>query len=165
MNRFVERRLAYWPNAQTRAEAARLFYVERWGLGKVLALYPNEVISKYKNEPRRGAARRAIWAHWALTQEAVGEPDIDPDDAAAVARVVREEGAMVAACRTGDPLSQYNTTFPDLDWYKLQAPPSWPVDVDVDVEFEDAGRGQREQAGIRSAVCPECFCIHAGECR
>jgi hypothetical protein len=59
MNRVVERRLAYWPNKQTRADAARLL-AGGMELGEVLARYPNEVISQYRGEPRRGAARRAI---------------------------------------------------------------------------------------------------------
>lgn len=164
MNRVVERRLALWPDTQTRAEAARLFYVEGWELGKVLALYPNEVITSDRGVSR-GAARRAIWAHYAVIQEAVGEPDVDPDDRAAVERLIREEGVEVARCRTGSSLDKYKDDFreldrrPDTDWYERQAPPSWPVDVDAE------GRGQREQAAIRGAMCPECFCIHAGECR
>jgi hypothetical protein len=66
-------------------------------LGEVLARYPNEVIAVDRGK-RRGAARRAIWAHYALLQDPAGEPDIDPGDRAAVARVVREEGAEVARC-------------------------------------------------------------------
>ncbi len=157
MNRVVERRLALWPDKRTRAEAARLLYVEGWELGKVLALYPDEVVTTDRGVSR-GAARRAIWAHYALLQEAVGDPHIDPRDTAAVKRVVSDEGVEVARCRTGSHLPEYDT-FPDLAWYERQAPPSWPVDA------EDEGRGQREQAAIRSAMCPECFCIHAGEGR
>jgi hypothetical protein len=125
MNRVVERRLAYWPNKQTRAEAARLF-AGGMELGEVLARYPNEVISQYRGEPRRGAARRAIWAHYALIQEAVGEPDIDPKDRAAVERVVREEGIEVARCRTGASLTDVSNEWPGLAWYASQAPSSWP---------------------------------------
>lgn len=75
MNNIVERRLALWPNAKTRAEAAQLLYVKGWELGRVLALYPDEVVSEDRGVSR-GAARRAIWAHYSLLQEAVGEPDI-----------------------------------------------------------------------------------------
>lgn len=130
MNRVVERRLALWPNGQTRAEAARLL---RGGmqLGEVLARYPDEVIVVDRGK-RRGAVRRAIWAHYSLLQEAVGEPDIDPEDRAAVEHVVREQGAEVARCRTGSHLSKYEQDipelrrFPDLAWYASQAPSSWP---------------------------------------
>jgi hypothetical protein len=130
MNRVVERRLALWPNKQTRAEAARLLD-GGMELGEVLARYPNEVIAVDRGK-RRGAARRAIWAHYALLQEAVGEPDIDPEDRAAVKRVVREEGIEVARCRTGSHLSKYEKDLPELKrwpglgWYASQAPSSWP---------------------------------------
>jgi hypothetical protein len=40
----LERRRAFWPNPQTRAEAARL-YAEGMQLREVLERYPNEVIS------------------------------------------------------------------------------------------------------------------------
>ncbi len=63
----------------------------------------------------RGAARRAIWAHHSLLQEAVGDPDIDPNDIAEVERVVRTKGAEVARCRTGSHLPEYDA-FPDLAW-------------------------------------------------
>jgi hypothetical protein len=130
VNRVVERRLAYWPNKETRREAARLF-VDGMELGEVLARYPDEVPAVFRGT-RRGAARRAIWAHYSLLQEAVGEPDIDPEDRAAVERVVREEGAEVARCRTGSSLSKYEKDFPELKqwprlvWYASQAPSSWP---------------------------------------
>ncbi|MBX7451914.1 hypothetical protein GR927_28325 [Mycolicibacterium sp. 3033] len=100
MNQVVERRLALWPNAQTRAEAADLLYNKRWELGKVLALYPDEVVSEDRGVVR-GAARRAIWAHYALLQEAVGEPDIEPSDTAEVERVGQDE-----RCR-GCPVSHW----------------------------------------------------------
>jgi hypothetical protein len=44
MSSVYERRLAHWPNPQTRAEAARL-YDEGMELREVLERYPNEVIS------------------------------------------------------------------------------------------------------------------------
>lgn len=156
MNRVVERRLALWPNPQTRAAAADLLYNKGWELGRVLALYPDEVVSKDRGVVR-GAARRAIWAHYSLLQEAVGEPDIDPSDTAEVERVIRTKGVEVARCRTGSHLPEYDT-FPDLAWYERQAPPSWPIGG------EDDGRAVREQAALRSAMCPKCFCIHAGDC-
>jgi hypothetical protein len=158
MNRVVERRLAYWPDPQTRAEAARLFVVEGWGLARVLARYPGEVIDKYKDEPRRGAARRAIWAHYALIQEAVGEPDVDPDDEDAIREIIRTKDRIWAECRTGSGLTKHPGPFPPLDWYERQAPPSWPT------EGEDRS-GRRERGAERSAVCPKCFLIHAGECQ
>lgn len=100
VNQVVERRLALWPNAQTRAEAAELLYVKGWELGRVLALYSDEVVSEDRGV-LRGAARRAIWAHYSLLQEAVGEPDIDPRDFAEVERVIRTNGVEVARCRAG----------------------------------------------------------------
>jgi hypothetical protein len=112
VNPVVVRRLALWPNAQTRAEAAQLLYVVGWELGRVLAKYPDEVVSQDRGVSR-GAARRAIWAHYSLLQEAVGEPDIDPRDFAEVERVVRTQGVQVARCRTGSHLAEYDT-FPDL---------------------------------------------------
>jgi hypothetical protein len=125
----VERRLAYWPNKETRAEAARLF-AEGMELRKVLERYPDEVVSVNLGK-RRGAARRAIWAHYALLQEAVGEPDVNPEDRAAVERVIRDEGVEVARCRTGSSLSKYEDLpdikrWPDLKWYASQATSSWP---------------------------------------
>ncbi|WP_156298227.1 hypothetical protein [Mycobacterium paragordonae] len=130
MNRVVERRLAYWPDLRTRAEAARLF-ADGMELRQVLARYPNEVPALFRGT-RRGAARRAIWAHYALVQEFVGEPDTDPDDHAAVEQLVRLHGVEVARCRTGSSLSKHESCipelrrFPPLAWYASQAPSSWP---------------------------------------
>lgn len=125
-----DRRRAFWPNTQTRAEAARL-YAEGMELRGVLERYPNEVIS-VSGGKSRGAARRAIYAHWALLQESVGEPDIDPNDRVAVERVIREEGYEIAQCRTGTALTNYKADFPEMDrwpalaWWANQAPSSWP---------------------------------------
>src|SRR5262249_10145088 len=130
MNRVAERRLTLWPNQQTRAEAARLL-AEGMALSEVLARYPNEVIAVDRGK-RRGAARRAICGHYALLQEAAGEPDIDPLDRVAVERLIRDEGIEVARCRTGDSLKRYEDEIPDLrrwpalSWYASQAPDSWP---------------------------------------
>ncbi|PRC45237.1 hypothetical protein C6A85_96180 [Mycobacterium sp. ITM-2017-0098] len=148
--------MALWPNAQTRAEAAALLYNKGWELGRVLARYADEVVSEDRGVVR-GAARRAIWAHYSLLQEAAGEPDIDPSDTTEVERLIRTKGIEVARCRTGSHLPEYDT-FPDLAWYERQAPPSWPI------EGDDDGHVEREQAAIRTAMCPECYCIHAGEC-
>jgi hypothetical protein len=130
MNRVVERRLAYWPNPETRAEAARLF-ADGMELREVLARYPNEVPTDFRGT-RRGAARRAIWAHYALVQEWVGEPDTDPQDVATVEQLIRDHVVEVARCRTGSSLSMHEPQipelrrFPPLSWYASQAPPSWP---------------------------------------
>ncbi|ORA32032.1 hypothetical protein BST20_25725 [Mycobacterium branderi] len=100
-------------------------------LRDVLERYPNEVISVSGGKPR-GAARRAIYAHWALLQEMVGEPDIDPDDRLAVERVIREEGPEIAMCRTGSALTKYKADFPEMNrfpnlaWWASQAPSNWP---------------------------------------
>jgi hypothetical protein len=134
MSSVVERRRAVWPNPKTRAEAARL-YAGGMELRDVLERYPNEVVSDFGGKPR-GAARRAIYAHYALLQESIGEPDIDPDDRVAVERVIREEGPEIASCRTGSALSKYKADFPDvmnrfpnLKWWASQAPPNWPREV------------------------------------
>lgn len=130
MSFVVDRRRAFWPNPQTRAEAARL-YAEGLELREVLERFPNEVIS-VSGGRSRGAARRAIYAHWALLQERVGEPHIDPDDRAAVERVIQEEGHEIAQCRTGSALTRYKTDYPEMDrfpalaWWASQAPPAWP---------------------------------------
>ena len=51
MSFVLERRRAFWPNPQTRAEAARL-YAEGMELREVLERYPNEVISVSGGKPR-----------------------------------------------------------------------------------------------------------------
>ena len=162
----VEKRLGYWPNAVTRAEAARLF-AGGMSLARVLARYPDEVVSVRDGATvERGAARRAIWAHYALVQEAVGEPDMDPNDHAAIERLVSEstvpEGCIryaVAECRTGAHLRQYNIQPPNLDWYRKQAPASWPVDTPDDVE-----RRARERGELYASLCPIHFCPPPCEC-
>lgn len=157
MNQVVQRRLGLWPNPQTRAEAAHLLYVKGWELGRVLTLFPDDVASE-DGGVSRGAARRAVWAHYSLLQEAIGEPDVDPGDIDEVERLIRTRGIEVARCRTGSHLGQYNT-FPNLDWYEQQAPPSWPRETDDDRDARDQAK-----AAVRSAMCPDCFCVHAGEC-
>ena len=132
MTSVLERRRAFWPNPETRAEAARLYDAGNGlSLKAVLERYPNEVIRTSGGKPR-GAARRAIYAHWALLQENVGEPDTDPDDRVAVERLIREHGHEIAQCRTGSALTRYKAEFPEMDrfppltWFAQQAPPSWP---------------------------------------
>lgn len=159
-----------WPNGQTRAEAARLLTVEKWDLGRVLRKYnveglPDEVVlvDPTKGDGiERGKARRALYAAWALVQEAVGEPDIDRNDAAAIARVVDEYGPIwgpiYAGCRTGAALSEFNEQRPDEKWWAANAPEHWP-----DHAVDRVG-AMRDKVRIRSQVCSECFQIHAGEC-
>lgn len=48
----VEQRLGYWPNAVTRAEATRLF-AGGMSLARVLARYPDEVVSVRDGTPSR----------------------------------------------------------------------------------------------------------------
>jgi hypothetical protein len=106
-------------------------YAEGMDLREVLERYPSEVISVSGGKPR-GAARRAIYAHYALLQEHVGEPDVDPEDRTAVERLIREQGPEIAMCRTGSALTKYKVDFPEmdrfpaLDWWASQAPSSWP---------------------------------------
>lgn len=55
-----QKRLGYWPNAVTHAEAARLF-AGGMSLAEVLARYPDEVVSVRDGATvERGAARRVI---------------------------------------------------------------------------------------------------------
>jgi len=169
VNRVAERRLALWPNNQTRAEAARLLTVERWDLGRVLMEYNKPghdevvLVDPTKSDGiERGKARRAQWAAWALIQEAVGEPDIDRDDSDAIARVVhrygRVWGPIYAGCHTGTSLDEYNDQRPDESFWASHAPEHWPDHV------VDRAGALRDKAKIRSQVCPACGEIHAGEC-
>lgn len=170
MNRIVERRLALWPDDLTRAEAARLLTVEKWDLGRVLRKFnvtgqPDAVVlvDPTKDDGiERGRARRALYAAWALIQEAVGEPDIDRDDTDAIARVVAEHdsvwGPIYAGCRTGAALNELNEQRPDEKWWAAHAPEHWP-----DHAVDRVG-ALREKAEIRSQTCSNCFQIHAGEC-
>jgi hypothetical protein len=94
--------------------------------------------------PNRTAPRlRLITACWtpharsfevgagALLQECVCEPDIDPDDRAAVERAIREDGPEIAQCRTGSALTKYKADFPEMDRFLAltcwasQAPSRW----------------------------------------
>jgi hypothetical protein len=168
MDRVARRRLALWPDDKTRAEAARLFTVEGWGLRRVLMEYNTPehdevvLVDPFDSQRiERGKARRVIYAAWSLIQEAVGEPDTDRNDAEAIERIVREHGVwgpIWAECHTGTGLSQYNQQRPDEDWWGSMAPPHWP-----DHAVDRAG-ALRDKAKIRSQVCPDCGYIHAGEC-
>jgi len=130
-NAVVERRLEYWPNDETRAEAARL-YARGRTLGEVLAQFPDEVPDTFRGE-WHDAIRRAIWAHYSLIQELVGEPDLDPDsadDLDVMAQILRDhharEGIVWVKCRAGAHLGDLlGNSWPDRTWYKNQAPASW----------------------------------------
>ncbi|GAB1816713.1 hypothetical protein [Mycobacterium sp. MUNTM1] len=130
MSTVLERRLAKWPDPQTRAQAAAL-YAQGMELRAVLQGYPNEVIS-VSGGKTLGAARRAIYAYYALLQEITGESDTDPDDRLAVEQLIREQGLAIAMCRTGSALSKYKADFPEIDrfpdlaWWASQTPSSWP---------------------------------------
>jgi len=141
--KWLERRREFWPNSQTRAEAARLYAARLYdsrlyaddgveNLKEVLERYPDEVISERWGNPPAPVSRRAIWAHQALLQEKVGwEPTIDRDDRVAVERSIREEGLEIAQARSGSELTEYLADFPELHrfpnltYYANQAPASW----------------------------------------
>jgi hypothetical protein len=88
VERVVRRRLALWPDRESRVAAARM-YDDGAPLGEVLRRYPDGPVSRRPEDgqPAR-PERRAIYAHWALLQETQGQPDTDPDDAAAVKRII-----------------------------------------------------------------------------
>lgn len=126
MNFVVTRRLEKWPNAESRAEAARMFN-SGGSLAEVLRCYPNAVLNRWKGKPVE-PARRVIYAHYALLQEIQGEPDVDPADAATVEKIIRGEGIAAACTRTGSALTQYRNEWPPLSWYRSQAPESWTTE-------------------------------------
>jgi hypothetical protein len=105
-------------------------------LAEVLRRYPDGPVAHRPEggQPAR-PERRAIYAHWALLQEIQGQPDTDPDDAVAVKRIIAVEGFERAAVRTGSALTRYGGIWPNLGWYRRQAPPQWQRD------YERAVRG------------------------
>lgn len=126
VERVVRRRLALWPDRESRIAAARM-YDEGTSLAEVLRRYPDGPVARRPEggEPAR-PERRAIYAHWALLQEIQGQPDTDPDDGVAVKRIIAAEGFERAAVRTGSALTRYGgATWPSLAWYRRQAPPQW----------------------------------------
>ena len=136
IERVARRRLALWPDRESRAAAARL-YSEGASLAQVLRRYPDGPVARRPEggQPAR-PERRAIYAHWALLQEIQGQPDTDPDDAAAVKRIIAAEGFERAAVRTGSALTRYGgADWPNLGRYRRQAPPQWQR------EYERAVRG------------------------
>jgi hypothetical protein len=90
LNFVVERRLAKWPDVDSRADAARML-AEGASLTEVLHRYPHGVPKECRGKPVE-PARRAIHAHYALLQELQGEPDADPADSVTVERIIRTEG-------------------------------------------------------------------------
>jgi hypothetical protein len=129
VNFVVERRLAKWPDANSRADAARLF-AEGASLAEVLCRYPEAVPKQFQGKPIE-PARRAIYAHYALLQELQGEPDTDPEDSATVEGIIGSEGIEWARVRTGSALTKYRNDWPGLRWYRSQAPPSWTSDYEA----------------------------------
>ncbi|RIS67516.1 hypothetical protein D2E70_16215 [Mycobacteroides abscessus] len=123
MNFVVTRRLEKWPHAESRAEAAQMFN-SGTPLGEALRCYPDAAPSRWKGKPVE-PARRVIYAHYALLQEIQGAPDVDPGDAAAVEKIIRDEGIARACARTGSALTRYRNVWPPLSWYRSQAPESW----------------------------------------
>ncbi|MBX8688073.1 hypothetical protein GO011_11610 [Mycobacterium sp. 20091114027_K0903767] len=123
MNFVVARRLEKWPNAQSRAEAARMLDNDA-PLAEVLRRYPDAVPNRWKDKPVE-PARRVIYAYYALLQEIQGEPDVDPTDAAKVEKIIRDGGIALACIRTGSALTRYRNEWPPLRWYRDQAPESW----------------------------------------
>jgi hypothetical protein len=136
VERVVRRRLALWPDRESRVAAARM-YDDGAPLGEVLRRYPDGPVSRRPEDgqPAR-PERRAIYAHWALLQETQGQPDTDPDDAAAVKRIIAADGREEAAVRTGSALTKYGRVgWPNLKRFRSQAPEQWQR------EYERAMRG------------------------
>lgn len=129
MNFVVARRLEKWPNAQSRAEAARILD-NNTPLAEVLRRYPDAVPNRWKGKPVE-PARRVIYAYYALLQEIQGEPDVDPADAAKVEKIIRDEGIALACTRTGSALTRYRNEWLPLGWYRDQAPDSWTTEYEA----------------------------------
>jgi hypothetical protein len=136
LNFVVARRLEKWPHGESRAEAARML-AEGADLGEVLRRYPEAVPNEYRGNPIE-PARRAIYAHYALIQELQGEPDVDPADSATVEQIIRNQGIEWARARTGSALTRYRNDWPDLRWYRSQAPERWTTEYEGLLR---AGRG------------------------
>jgi hypothetical protein len=128
MNVVVSRRLERWPDVGSRAAAARMLEGGST-LGEVLQRYPHGVADEYKGKPV-APARRAIYAHYALMQEMHGRPDLDPADTAGVAQAIREQGFKWACIRTGSALTRYRNEWPNLTWYRSQAPAQWTTEYE-----------------------------------
>ncbi|HEY6431976.1 MAG: hypothetical protein WBM01_15130 [Mycobacterium sp.] len=112
-----------WPNDETGVEAA-LLYARGRTLREVLARFPDEVREWHDQR------RRVIYAHYALVQELVGEPDLNPDNRAdmdvikAILRDKgRQEGIVWVRCRTGKHLGWFSNEWPPLSWCEKQIPP------------------------------------------
>ncbi|SIN36545.1 hypothetical protein [Mycobacteroides abscessus] len=129
MNFVVARRLEKWPNAHSRAEAARMLDSGA-SLAEVLRRYPDAVPNRWKGKPVE-PARRVIYAYYELLQEVQGEPDVDPADAAKVETIMRDEGIALACIRTGSALTRYRNEWPPLRWYRDQAPESWTSEYEA----------------------------------
>jgi hypothetical protein len=128
LNAVIARRLERWPDRESRAAAAQMF-AEGTALGEILRRYPEAVPSRYRGKPVQ-PARRAIYAHYALLQEIQGEPDVNPADRATVEQVISEQGIEWARARTGSALTKYRNDWPNLSWYRSQAPERWTVEYE-----------------------------------
>jgi hypothetical protein len=128
LNFVVARRLEKWPHAESRSEAARML-AEGAALAEVLRRYPDAVPNAHRGKPVE-PARRAIYAHYALLQELQGEPDIDPAEGATVEKVIRNQGIEWACVGTGSALTRYRNDWPDLRWYRSQAPDCWTTEYE-----------------------------------
>jgi hypothetical protein len=104
-------------------------FAEGTALGEILRRYPEAVPSRYRGKPVQ-PARRAIYAHYALLQEIQGEPDVNPADRATVEQVISEQGIEWARARTGSALTKYRNDWPNLSWYRSQAPERWTVEYE-----------------------------------
>ena len=72
--------------------------------------YPDAVPNRWKGKPVE-PARHALYAHYALLQEIRGEPDVDRADAAAVEKIIHDEGIADGVYRTGSAFTRYRN-----DW-------------------------------------------------
>lgn len=104
-------------------------FAEGTALGEILRRYPEAVPSQYRGKPVQ-PARRAIYAHYALLQEMQGEPDVNPADRATVEQLISEQGIEWARARTGSALTKYRNDWPDLSWYRSQAPERWTAEYE-----------------------------------
>jgi hypothetical protein len=115
-------------HGETRAKGAPIL-AEGASLAEEFPRYPEAGVDGHRGKPVE-PARRAIYAHYALPQEFQGEPDVDPADSATVEKIIRKHGIGWARARTGSALTRYRNVWPDLRWYRSQAPQRWTAEYE-----------------------------------
>ena len=63
-------------------------------------------------------------------REGVGELSETVADGAAVEQIIRTHGIEWARARTGSALTRYRNVWPDLRWYRSQAPQRWTAEYE-----------------------------------